>query len=48
MVRLHRRRGGVTGIYCCEIPDAAGVDQTLYIGVYTAGTGKPLVSHLAY
>ena len=48
VVRLHRRRGGVTGIYRCVIPDTAGVDQTLYIGVYTASTGKPLVSHLAY
>ena len=48
VVRLHRRRGGVTGIYSCVIPDAAGVYQTLYIGVYTASTGKPLVSHLAY
>ena len=43
VVRLHRRRGGVTGIYRCVIPDTAGVDQTLYIGVYTASTGKPLV-----
>ena len=48
VVRLHRRRGGVPGIYRCAIPDAAGVDQTLYIGMYTADTGKPLVSHLAY
>ena len=41
VVRLHRRRGGVTGIYHCVIPDTAGVNQTLYIGVYTASTGKP-------
>ena len=40
VVRLNRRRGGVTGIYHCEIPDAAGVDQTLFVGVYTAGTGE--------
>ena len=40
VVRLHRRRGGVDGIYHCEIPDAAGVDQTMYIGVYAANTGK--------
>ena len=40
VVRLNRRRGGVTGIYRCEIPDAAGVDQTMFIGVYTANTGK--------
>ena len=40
VVRLNRRRGGVTGIYHCVIPDAAGVDQTMFIGVYTADTGK--------
>ena len=40
VVRMHHRRRGVTGIYHCEIPDAAGVDQTLFIGVYTAGTGE--------
>ena len=48
VVHMHRRRGGVTGIYHCVIPDTAGVDQILYIGVYTASTGKPLVSYLAY
>ena len=40
VVRLHRRRGGVAGIYRCEIPDSANVTQTIYIGVYTAGTGE--------
>ena len=39
VVHMHRRRGGVTGIYRCEIPDTTGVDQTIYIGVYTANTG---------
>ena len=34
-VRLHRRRGGVTGIYRCEIPGAMNVTQTVYIGVYS-------------
>ena len=37
VVRLHRRRGGEEGIYRCVIPDMAGVNQTIYIGVY----GKP-------
>ena len=37
---LHRRRGGEDGIYRCEIPDAANVTQTIYIGVYTADTGE--------
>ena len=40
VVRMNRRRGGVNGIYHCEIPDTAGVNQTIYIGVYTAGTGE--------
>ena len=39
-VGLNRRRGGVEGIYRCEIPDSLNVVQTIYIGVYTAGTGK--------
>ena len=40
VVRMNRRRGGVNGIYHCEIPDIAGVDQTIYIGVYNASTGE--------
>ena len=40
VVRMHRRRDGVTGIYRCMIPDATFVDQNIYIGVYTASTGK--------
>lgn len=37
VVLLHRRKGGVNGIYRCEIPDALGVIQTIYI---EATTGK--------
>ena len=33
-VFLHRRQGGEEGIYSCVIPNATGVDQTIYIGVY--------------
>ena len=40
MVRMHRRRGGVEGIYRCEIPDTFGFIQTLYIRVYLANTGE--------
>ena len=40
VVHLHRRRGGVEGIYWCDIPDSMNVKQTIYIGVYTANTGK--------
>ena len=39
-ILLHRRRGGVTGIYCCNLPDAMNVVQTIYIGVYSASTGE--------
>ena len=39
-IHLNRRRGGVEGIYRCDIPDATNVIQTIYIGVYTASTGE--------
>ena len=39
-IRLNRRRGGEDGIYHCEIPDSMNVTQTIYIGVYTGGTGE--------
>ena len=35
VVRLHRRTGGMSGIYHCVIPDQSGVNQTLYVGLYT-------------
>ena len=40
MVLLHRRGGGEEGIYRCEIPDSMNVTQTIYIGVYTRGSGE--------
>ena len=40
MICLHRRRGGVDGVYRCEIRDSMCVLQTIYIGVYTAGSGE--------
>ena len=44
MVLLHRRGGGVDGIYRCEIiPDSTHVyqtNQTIYIGVYNKSTGE--------
>ena len=40
VVRLRRRSGGEDGIYRCVIPDAAGANQTIYIGVYNASTGE--------
>ena len=40
IVHMHRRRGGVDGIYHCEVPDVMNVTQTIYIGVYSANTGE--------
>ena len=40
VVSLNRRGGGEDGIYQCEIPDSMNVTQTIYIGVYTAGSGE--------
>jgi len=43
VVRMLRRDGGVDGIYYCRIPFSLGppiVNQTIYIGVYTASTGE--------
>ena len=39
-VLLHRRRGGANGVYRCDISDTMNVTQIIYIGVYTANTGK--------
>ena len=39
-VSLHHTRGGEEGIYRCEIPDTMNVNQTIYIGVYSASTGE--------
>ena len=39
-VHMQRRGGGVEGIYRCEIPDSTSVNQTIYIGVYTASSGE--------
>ena len=39
-VFLQRKRGGVVGVYHCVIPDRMNVNQNVYIGVYTASTGK--------
>ena len=39
-ILMHRKRGGVDGIYHCIIPDSTSVTQTIYIGVYTSGSGE--------
>ena len=39
-VRMNRRGGGEEGIYHCEIHVSMDVNQTIYIGVYTASGGE--------
>ena len=48
VVLLQRRRGGVEGIYHCEIPDTFGFTQIIYIGVYSASTGEWLIMFCSY
>ena len=40
VVLLHRKGGGVDGIYSCVIPVSMNVNQSIYIGVYNASTGE--------
>ena len=43
-VRLHRRNAatGPTGLYHCVIPDSSGVEQTLFVGIYTTSDNSKL------
>ena len=29
-----------SGVYCCEIPDASGTSQSIYVGIYPQGDGE--------
>ena len=40
VVRMNCKRDGEEGIYRCDIPDAMNITQSIYIGVYIAGTGE--------
>ena len=43
-VLLHRNsEGTTTGIFRCEIRDASGAFQSIYVGIYTATTGESCV-----
>ena len=46
VVLLHRRRGGVTGHYRCEIPNKMNVTQNFYVRVYTNNTGECMTTEL--
>ena len=40
-VLLHRNpQGTTTGIFRCDIPDASGVLQSMFVGIYDSGTGE--------
>ena len=43
-LRLHRRNDatGPTGLYHCVVPDSSGLDQTLFVGIYTIGENSKL------
>ena len=45
VVQLHRRRGGAEGLYRCQIPDTSNIEQSIYIGVYNEGNGKPSLTN---
>ena len=43
-VRLHRNPGATTtGVFHCDIPDASGDLQSIYVGIYTATTGDSCI-----
>ena len=40
-VHLNRNPGATTtGVFRCDIPDASGNLQSIYVGIYTASTGE--------
>ena len=48
-VRLHRRNNAqTTGIFRCEVLDASGTNQQLYVGVYPVNSGSPSITGLVY
>ena len=45
VVLMHRRKGGATGIYYCDIPNQNEDPRRLYVGVYTTNTGGYFQDH---
>ena len=44
IVLLHRNpEATTTGVFLCEIPNANGIFQSLYVGIYTTTTGESCV-----
>ena len=40
VILIRNSESTTTGIFCCDIPDANGVTQSLYVGIYTGATGE--------
>ena len=51
-VSLYHSEGGTldstTGVFRCEIPNASGTTQNLYVGIYPQGVGKTLIIGMSY
>ena len=48
-VRLNRNlEATTTGVFHCDIPDASGDIQSLYVGIYTATTGESCTFCMTY
>ena len=45
LVRLHRRRSSMlpAGLFHCKIPDASGVNQSIYVGIYPDHQGAGML-----
>jgi hypothetical protein len=45
VITLHYRLSSdITGVFRCEIPDASGTTQNIYIGVYPSRSGRPTIA----
>ena len=45
----YRNSAQTTGVFRCEVPDASGTNQSLYVGVYPVGnSGSPSITGLLY
>ena len=49
-MRLNKRKGSTlpSGVFLCSIPDASGVLQNIYIGVYPEGSGAVEAKDLTF
>ena len=46
-VSLYRYRStSISGVFRCEIPDASGASQSIYIGIYPQSVGKMLTINM--